>query len=205
MKKFAIIGSSIVAASLLASTAAFAGVGSPYVYDNSKKVVRDGFKRCVLNGHNPLTPENASEECNPELIKKADAAKPAPAPAPVPVKKTVTLSADTYFDFDKSTLKPAGKKALDELIAELKGMKSVDKILVVGHTDSIGTEAYNQKLSERRAATVKKYLTEGGIDGSKIEAMGKGESDPIADNKTKEGRAKNRRVDVSVDGTVNGK
>jgi OOP family OmpA-OmpF porin len=206
MKKFALITGSLIAASAVFSSTAFAGGTSPYVFDSQKQVVRDGVKRCLLNGHNKLTADNATEACNPELVKKeaAPVAAPTPPPADVPVKKSVTISADTYFDFDKSTLNPAGKQALDELAAEMAAMKSVDKVLVVGHTDSIGTETYNQKLSERRAATVKNYLVEKGISADKIETVGKGESQPIADNKTRAGRAQNRRVEVTVDGMKNG-
>jgi OOP family OmpA-OmpF porin len=109
-----------------------------------------------------------------------------------------TLEADANFDFDKSNLKPQGKKNLDSLVSKMSGteIRAVD---VVGHTDSIGTDAYNQRLSERRASTVKNYLIDKGVPGSVISAEGRGESQPVADNKTKEGRAQNRRVEVAVE------
>ena len=118
--------------------------------------------------------------------------------SPISYKKH-TVSATTLFDFDKSVLKPAGKAALHELDESIKsqGMRVVD-INVVGHTDSIGTEAYNQGLSDRRAMSVKHYMVSEGIDGSIIDASGRGESDPVASNATAEGRAQNRRVDIHV-------
>ena len=158
--------------------------------------------KCVLNGHIALSKDTAIKECNPEFFKeeekKAEAKPAVEAPkAPVVAAKKITLNADTYFDFDKSNLKPEGKKALDALVAEMK-IDQVEEITVVGHTDSIGTEAYNQKLSERRAKTVADYLVGKGVPAAKIKASGKGESQPVADNKTKAGRAKNRRVEVTV-------
>ncbi|MGC9457688.1 MAG: OmpA family protein [Halothiobacillaceae bacterium] len=208
MKKIATATATALAAVMMFGTQAQAdGHGhamSPYVYDSQKQVVRDGVKRCLLNGHIKLTPDNATEECNPELIKRVEApkVKPAPAPAPKPEIKTVTLNADTYFDFDKSNLKPAGKAALDELIKEMGDLTEIAKITVVGHTDSIGTAEYNQGLSERRANTVRDYMIDKGVPAAKIEARGEGEANPIADNSTREGRAKNRRVDVTTEGKI---
>ncbi|MGB8597921.1 MAG: OmpA family protein, partial [Burkholderiales bacterium] len=129
---------------------------------------------------------------------------PAPAPAPVPVPaprlpEKISLSADSFFDFNKATLKPAGKVELDDLVSKMQRV-TVDGIALTGHTDSIGGPAYNQKLSEQRAATVKAYLVSKGIDGSKITTSGKGESQPEASNKTAEGRQKNRRVDIELTG-----
>jgi OOP family OmpA-OmpF porin len=101
------------------------------------------------------------------------------------------------FDFDKTAIKPEGAKILDRLVAFLKENrdKGVD---LEGHTDSIGTEKYNQGLSERRAASVRNYLVKGGIDAKRITTRGFSETKPIADNKTRDGRAKNRRVEVRV-------
>jgi OOP family OmpA-OmpF porin len=112
------------------------------------------------------------------------------------VERTIILD-DVLFDFDKSTIKPEAAAILDRLVVFMNQNKD-KKVNLSGHTDSIGTEAYNQKLSERRSNSVKSYLTKKGVDASRISAQGFGETKPIADNKTKEGRAKNRRVEIKV-------
>jgi len=135
------------------------------------------------------------------------AAAPAPAPAPAPaaapaaaVSSKVTYAADAFFDFDKSVIKPDGKAKLDDLVSKVKAI-NLEVIIAVGHTDSVGSDAYNQKLSLRRAQAVKAYLVSKGIDKTRIYTEGKGEKQPVADNKTKEGRAKNRRVEIEVVGS----
>jgi OOP family OmpA-OmpF porin len=129
------------------------------------------------------------------------AAAPAPAPAPQPPAATkVTYAADAFFDFDKSVLKPEGKAKLDDLVGKIKGI-NLEVIIAVGHTDSVGTDAYNQRLSVRRAESVKAYLVSKGIEKNRVYTEGKGEKQPVADNKTSEGRAKNRRVEIEVVGT----
>jgi OOP family OmpA-OmpF porin len=127
---------------------------------------------------------------------------PAPVapPAPVPVSEKVSFAAEALFDFDKSVVKPEGKAALDDLLAKQQGMNT-EVMVTVGHTDAIGSDAYNDKLSQRRAEAVKAYIVSKGIDGSRVFTEGKGESQPVADNKSSEGRAKNRRVTVEVVGT----
>ena len=107
------------------------------------------------------------------------------------------LSADSYFDFNKATLKPAGKERIDsEIIPPMKEHSEL-RALVEGHTDSIGSEAYNLRLSERRANAVADYMESQGISSSRITTKGWGKSKPVADNRTKEGRAKNRRVEIT--------
>ena len=125
---------------------------------------------------------------------------PAPAPAPMPTSEKVSFAAEALFDFDKSVVKPAGRAALDDLLMKLQGMNT-EVMVTVGHTDSVGSDAYNQKLSQRRAEAVKAYIVSKGVDASRVYTEGKGESQPVADNKTAEGRAKNRRVTVEVVGT----
>lgn len=167
------------------------------------------------NGTNELcwrdsnwTPATANPDCDGALkaapvVAPAPAPEPAPAPAPVPAAPTaqkITYSADTFFDFDKAVLKPAGRKALDELVQKISGI-NLEVVIAVGHTDSIGSAAYNQRLSVRRAEAVKAYLVTKGIERNRIYTEGKGKTQPVASNKTRAGRAQNRRVEVEVVGT----
>jgi OmpA-OmpF porin, OOP family len=152
------------------------------------------------NGTNELcwrnanwTPATAAPGCDGAIA--AAAAKVAPKAA-----AKVTLNADALFDFDKSALKPAAVASLNSLAGKVKSL-TLEVIVAVGHTDSVGTDAYNQKLSIRRAEAVKKHLISQGIEAKRIYVEGKGESQPVADNKTNEGRAKNRRVQIEAIGT----
>jgi OOP family OmpA-OmpF porin len=165
------------------------------------------------------TPATAAAGCDGAIVPKpaapvpAPAAKPAPAPAPAPVAKPaprpappavaatkVTYAADAFFDFDKSALKAEGRAKLDDLVGKVKDI-SLEVIIAVGHTDSVGSDSYNQKLSVKRAEAVKAYLVTKGIEKNRVYTEGKGEKQPVADNKTSEGRAKNRRVEIEVVGT----
>ncbi|VUZ27510.1 Uncharacterised protein [uncultured Comamonas sp.] len=162
------------------------------------------------NGTNELcwrdanwTPATAAANCDGALqaAAPAKAAEPAKAVAPVAAASKVTFAADAFFDFDKAVLKPEGKAKLDDVASKVGGI-NLEVIIAVGHTDSVGSDAYNQKLSVRRAEAVKAYLVNKGIDKSRVYTEGKGEAQPVADNKTKEGRAKNRRVEIEVVGTA---
>jgi OOP family OmpA-OmpF porin len=133
------------------------------------------------------------------------AAPPAPPPpppvaAPAAAAEKVTFATDTFFDFDKAVLRPESQAKLTDLVDKTKGV-NVEVIIAVGHTDSTGPDSHNQRLSVRRADAVKNFLVEKGVEKNRIYTEGKGSTQPVADNKTREGRAKNRRVEVEVVGT----
>ena len=209
-------------AMLLASAALATAAGAQTV-DNWRNGTGDLVWK---NGTNELcwrnaswTPATAGPGCDGAIVAPkaapaaAPAAKPAPAPAAVaprpaaprpalpPAAATkVTYAADTFFDFDKSVLKAEGKAKLDDLVGKVKGI-NLEVIIAVGHTDSVGADAYNQKLSVKRADAVKAYLVSKGIEKNRVYTEGKGEKQAVADNKTAAGRAKNRRVEIEVVGT----
>jgi OOP family OmpA-OmpF porin len=179
----------------------------------SGEVWKNATGQCWRSG--TWTPATAAQGCDGAIAPApaaapapapAPAAAPAPAPRPAPpapapaAASKVTYAADAFFDFDKSVLKPEGKAKLDDLVSKVKAI-NLEVIIAVGHTDWIGTDAYNQKLSVRRAEAVKAYLVSKGIEKNRIYTEGKGEKQPVADNRTKEGRAKNRRVEIEVVGT----
>lgn len=140
----------------------------------------------------------------PEAKPAPEVAAPAPAPKPKVVQESFTLSGDALFDTDSSELTTAGQVALDSFLAKVKATEGLDlsKVLVVGHADSRGSDAYNQTLSEDRAATVGTYLDKNGLVSSIIFTEGAGESQPVADNSTSSGRAQNRRVEIAVSGVI---
>jgi OOP family OmpA-OmpF porin len=163
------------------------------------------------------TPAMATLECDPDLVPKPPAPPPAveprsaPPPAPVaplaapeakpkPVAEKITFAADVLFDFDKATIKPEGRSKLDDLANKVKSV-NLEVVIAIGHTDSIGADAYNQKLSVRRAESVKAYLVSQGIEANRVYTEGKGEKQPVASNKSADGRQKNRRVEIEVIGT----
>ena len=191
-----------------------------YLVDSSKDVVKSGFGLCWHTGS--WTPADATVEgCDGFIAKQPEAmvtpkesapampaapATQAPAAAaPVapataaaaPVSEKVTFEADAFFAFDKSVLQTAGKAKLEDLVSKLQGT-DIEVVIATGHTDSTGSDAYNQKLSVRRAEAVKAFLVSKGLPAERVFAEGKGEKQPVASNKTKDGRAQNRRVDVEV-------
>ena len=145
------------------------------------------------------TPATAAPNCDGWLAPKP-AAAPAAAASKVTQKK-ITLQADTLFDFDKSNLKSAGVATLNKLAQDIKKMK-LEVVIIVGYTDSVGTDAYNIALGQRRANAVKAFLTnDGGVEATRVYTESKGKADPVASNATAEGRAKNRRAVIEVVGT----
>lgn len=146
----------------------------------------------------------------PVAIEPAPAPVVAPTPLPVaeackPTLETITISAEKLFGFDQSKLQEVGKAELDDAAAKIKGNPDIELVLVTGHTDRIGSDAYNQKLSERRANQVKDYLVSKGIDAARLKAVGKGESEPVVactgvkGKKAIECLAPNRRVVISAE------
>jgi OOP family OmpA-OmpF porin len=187
-----------------------------YAIDQRGYVAKSGTGLCWRTGY--WTPAMAIEECDPDLVKKAapaaapaaaaPAAKPAAA-APKPAAQKVTLAADALFDFNKAVLRPEGKSKLDKLAGDIKGIK-LEVIIAVGHADRFGTDAYNQKLSEKRAEAVKAYLVSKGVEPNRVYTEGKGEKQPITKaDQCKGPKSKkvidclqpDRRVEIEVIGT----
>jgi OOP family OmpA-OmpF porin len=184
-----------------------------------KKGVEDTL--CWRAGY--WTPAMAIAACDPDLVPKPPAPPPAaapapppppppapaPAPAPAPQVQKITLASKALFDFDKAVLKPEGKAAIDnEIIAKLSSVQKLELVLVTGHTDRIGTQQYNQKLSERRADAVRDYLVSKGVPKDKIETLGMGKTQPVPGVVCNQKALKaliaclapNRRVEVEVKG-----
>lgn len=202
----------LAAAGVMLSGASFNATAQGYWTGPANSVWKNSVGQCWRAGY--WTPAMATAECDPDLVPKPAAqpvpppppVKPAPAPAakpaakPAPVAAKVTLAADVLFDFDKAVLKADGKSKLDDLAAKVKDI-NLEVVIAIGHTDSIGSDAYNQKLSVRRAESVKAYLVSKGVEPNRIYTEGKGEKQPVASNKTKDGRQKNRRVEIEIIGT----
>jgi OOP family OmpA-OmpF porin len=193
------------------------------VTDSNGFVVRASLGECWHSSN--WTPAQATVVgCDGVLAKAVPVPAPAHSPQPAPAappppadvgaaviappvavvaqpqSEKVTLDTDTFFDFDKSTLKPEGQRKLQEIAQRLSSM-NLEVVVATGHTDWTGSDAYNQRLSERRAGAVKDFLVQQGIAGNRIFSEGKGKKQPIATNHTREGRAKNRRVVIELVGT----
>jgi outer membrane protein OmpA-like peptidoglycan-associated protein len=135
----------------------------------------------------------------PPPVAVIAAARPAPPPAPAPAMRKRIVLRGVNFDFDRSNIRPEARPILDEAIATLRQEGSIS-IVAEGHTDSKGSDAYNQALSLRRARAVRDYLVAGGVAPGRISVEGYGESRPVASNDTDDGRAQNRRVELRIRG-----
>ncbi len=221
-----VAAAAIVAASSVSAQTANPNNSGYVISPGTNAVVVDPFGLCWRTGY--WTPAHAIKGCDDDLLPKAAAPAPAPraaAPAPAPraaapaartaptpaarpaapaapkaTSEKVTFAADAFFDTAKAVVKPEGKAKLDDLVGKLKGI-ALEVIIAVGHTDARGSDASNQRLSVKRAESVKAYLVSKGIEANRVYTEGKGEKQPVADNKTKEGMAKNRRVEIEVVGT----
>ncbi|MFZ2853878.1 MAG: OmpA family protein [Rhodocyclaceae bacterium] len=190
-----------------------------YVIDSRGEVAKSGFGLCWRTGY--WTPAAAANDaagcaCDKDLLPKekcepkmASTVAKAADTGVKPAGEKITLAADALFDFNKSTLRTEGKAKLDELVTKAKAIK-LEVIIAVGHADRFGSDAYNQKLSEKRAAAVKAYLVSKGIEANRVYTEGKGKKQPV----TKAGECKgpkskkvvaclqpDRRVDIEVIGT----
>ena len=195
----------------LSATVALAQVpnNDGYLFDTRGVVAKSGFGLCWKTTR--WTPAMAIAECDPELVKKPEPAAPAAQPAtPKPAAQKVTLAADALFDFDKAVLRPEGKAKLDDVSGKLKGIK-LEVIIAVGHTDRIGSDNSNPKLSEKRAEAVKAYLVGKGVEPNRVYTEGKGKKQPVTGDKcgTSVKKTKklieylqpDRRVEIEVIGT----
>lgn len=182
--------SNILLKLIAVATLSAAGVASAhdvpnagYLIDTRGNVVKNNYNECWKTGY--WTPAMATAECDPSLVKKDETVAAAKTEAPIagPAKgafAAITLQAETLFDFDKAVLRADGKKTLDtEIVAKMKQYPQVEVVLVTGHADRIGSDAYNQKLSQRRADAAKAYIVSQGVDSKRVETTAKGESEPV--------------------------
>ena len=193
--------------------------GKAVVRNTAGAPVMNPFGLCWHSSFGP--PPAAGPECDPNYVapvKPVAAVVPVapkvvaaltPPPAPKPVAQKLTLDADTLFDFDKATLRPAGRDTLDAFVGKLRDI-SPETIITMGHADRIGSANYNQRLSERRVASVKAYMVSKGVEPGRIYTEGKGETQPVTKAEDCAGpkSAKviaclqpDRRVDIEVIGT----
>jgi OOP family OmpA-OmpF porin len=191
-----------------------AGAAEGYAADSDASLVRSGSGECVRTGS--WDADMNIPECDPALAARleqerleaerlaAEAAAAAAAAAAIQPAAArmirVSDEGEVAFAFDSADLTDAAVSELQRVAEEVQGYSSVERIEITGYTDSSGPEAYNQKLSERRAESVSEVLTQAGLPADRMSVKGMGEANPIADNGTREGRARNRRVDVRIIG-----
>ncbi|PXW26644.1 outer membrane protein OmpA [Paraburkholderia caballeronis] len=203
----------------IAATAVMAASASAQSVPASRQAVNDNWVNGTgewvwMNGTNELcwrdafwTPATANAKCDGALVAQAPQPPVAAPAAPAIRSEKVTYQAETLFDFDKAVLKPAGKAKLDELAARIEAL-NLEVVVATGHTDRIGTVAYNDRLSMRRAQAVKAYLVSKGVPADRIYTEGKGKRNPVTTGCNQKNRkaliaclAPDRRVEVEVVGT----
>lgn len=202
------LGSTIIAASMSSALAS-----SGYVLNSANTVVTSDFGECVQ--YSAWSQDLSTPECDPALAARLEAERLAAEaasrttelaalerPAPDPILVRLSDKRNVMFEFNSAVLTPAATRELDKVVDRIREFDQVDGIEIVGHTDSSGPENYNQPLSEKRAASVKQFLNSRGVGSSAVSARGEGESNPAADNSTRDGRAKNRRVDILISGNT---
>jgi OOP family OmpA-OmpF porin len=146
-----------------------------YLTDTAGNLVRNSYGECWRTGY--WTPELAIRECDPDLFPPE--AEPEPEAA-LPLPMAITLSSEALFDFDRAVVRPESAQRLsEEVLGPMAKYPKVEAVQITGHTDRVGSEAYNQALSERRATAVAEYLVNQGIDASLVTTTGKGESEPL--------------------------
>ncbi len=183
-----------------------------YTVDSQGQTVTSGFGECVQTG--TWTSDLSIPECDPALAARLEAERLAAEDArraaemaalersaPVTTLR-ISDKSNVMFKFDSAMLTPAAARDLNDVLSQIHGLDDVEGIEIVGHTDSTGPDSYNQSLSERRAESVRRFLESRGVAGFLMESRGKGETEPVADNSSREGRARNRRVDILVSGDV---
>lgn len=151
-----------------------------YAIDSATSAVRSGFGECVRTSS--WSKDIINAECNPAQLAAVEPAVQEPRRS----VQRINLASDAYFGFDKAELKPEGKAELDKLVAEMRG-KQDPRLQITGHTDRIGTEAYNMELSQRRAEAVRDYLVSRGIETEIIETAAMGPKDPVVSCEGKTG------------------
>ncbi|PNE76454.1 OmpA family protein [Burkholderia thailandensis] len=174
------------------------------LFSSSKMCMRVATRVCgdqpvhVIDSAQPLRnapdPDSLTFQCRAKDVAQST---PVPAPVVMPIPQHITLSTDANFDFDQATLTPTAHDRLNKLIADATGLK-FGTVEVNGYTDGVGPNAYNLHLSELRAQAVAGYLQSHGLEATGFDVKGYGKDNPVATNSTAEGRAKNRRVEITL-------
>jgi OOP family OmpA-OmpF porin len=194
---------------LIALTGATSAIAADGYAVSGGNVVRSTFGDCWRTS--TWSKESAIEQCDPDLVPKPEPmAVFEPEPAPVEVaaavaakQVTITLDGASTFAFDSADLTAADRDAIRQVANQIRRYEDeIEAVTVAGYTDSTGPAAYNQGLSERRAEAVKNLLISEGVDPDKVKTVAYGETDPVASNATREGRARNRRTNVTVEGVT---